>query len=166
MAYTTIDDPTQYFNTVLWTGDIVDGDGTGHDQAVTGVGFQPDWIWHKCRSHANQHMIVDSVRGTGGSPTQMLFSRKVFFLLFIVQIYICFRYTHQFNYFSLESFLFLYKDKSVYILVSHLLRQRYTHQLKHHRYFHSSFDCTFVLPSSQNKARSVLILNSRNILSF
>ena len=72
MAYTTIDDPTQYFNTVLWTGDIVDGDGTGHDQAVTGVGFQPNWIWHKCRSHANQHIIVDSVRGTGGSPTQMV----------------------------------------------------------------------------------------------
>jgi len=72
MAYTTIDDPAQYFNTVLFTGDIVDGDGTGHDQAVTGVGFQPDWIWHKCRSHANQHIIVDSVRGTGGSPTQML----------------------------------------------------------------------------------------------
>ena len=72
MAYTTIDDPTQYFNTVLFTGDIVDGDGTGHDQAVTGVGFQPDWVWHKCRSHANQHMIVDSARGTGGSPTQML----------------------------------------------------------------------------------------------
>ena len=72
MAYTTIDDPTQYFNTVLFTGDIVDGDGTGHDQAVTGVGFQPNWIWHKCRSHANQHILVDSVRGTGGSPTQMI----------------------------------------------------------------------------------------------
>jgi len=72
MAYTTIDDPTKHFNTVIWTGDIQDSDGTGHDQAVTGVGFQPDWIWHKCRSHANQHIIVDSVRGTGGSPTQML----------------------------------------------------------------------------------------------
>ena len=73
MAYATIDDPTQYFNTITWTGDIQDSDGTGHDQSVTGVGFQPDWIWHKCRSHANQHMIVDSQRGTGGSPTQMLF---------------------------------------------------------------------------------------------
>ena len=72
MAFTTIDDPAQYFNTVLFTGDIVDGDGTGHDQAVTGVGFQPNFLWHKCRSHANQHMIVDGVRGTGGSPTQML----------------------------------------------------------------------------------------------
>ena len=73
MAYTTIDDPAQHFNTVLFTGDIEDSDGTSHDQAVTGVGFTPDWVWHKCRSHANQHMTVDSVRGTGGSPTQMLF---------------------------------------------------------------------------------------------
>jgi hypothetical protein len=72
MAYTTIDDPAQYFNTVLYTGDIVDGDGTGHDQAITGVGFQPNFVWHKGRSHARQHIIVDSVRGTGGSPTQML----------------------------------------------------------------------------------------------
>jgi len=63
MAYTTIDNPTDYFNTVLYTGDMVDGDGTGHTQAITGVGFQPDWIWHKCRSHAQQHIIVDSVRG-------------------------------------------------------------------------------------------------------
>ena len=47
MAYTTVDDPTQYFNTITWTGDIVDSDGTGHDQSVTGVGIQPDWLWHK-----------------------------------------------------------------------------------------------------------------------
>ena len=44
MAYTTVDDPLQYFNTVLYTGDIVDGDGTYHDQAITGMGFQPDWL--------------------------------------------------------------------------------------------------------------------------
>ena len=72
MAYTVIDKPIDHFNTLLWTGDIVDGDGTGHDQAVSGVGFQPDWVWHKCRSHANQHIWADSIRGTGGSPTQML----------------------------------------------------------------------------------------------
>tara|TARA_R100000458_G_C8234733_1_gene215407 strand:- start:16 stop:1137 length:1122 start_codon:yes stop_codon:yes gene_type:complete len=72
MAYTTIDNPADHFNTLLWTGDIVDSDGTGHDQAVTGVGFQPDWVWHKCRSHANQHIWADSIRGQGGSPTQML----------------------------------------------------------------------------------------------
>ena len=44
MAYTTIDDPAQYFNTVLFTGDIQDSDGTGHDQAITGVGWQPKQI--------------------------------------------------------------------------------------------------------------------------
>ena len=63
MAYTTIDDPTIFFNTVTYTGDMVDGDGTGHTQSITGVGFQPDWVWHKGRSNARQHMIVDSVRG-------------------------------------------------------------------------------------------------------
>jgi len=71
MAYTTIDDPAQYFNTVLYTGDIVDSDGTGHDQAITGVGFQPDFVWHKGRSHARQHIIVDSVRGTGGGSAML-----------------------------------------------------------------------------------------------
>ena len=63
MAYTTIDDPTQYFNTVLYTGDLQDSDGTGHTQSITGVGFQPDWVWHKGRSGARTHMLVDRVRG-------------------------------------------------------------------------------------------------------
>ena len=59
-----INKPNLHFNTKLYTGDMVDGDGTGHTQSITGVGFQPDWVWLKCRSHANQHMIVDNVRGT------------------------------------------------------------------------------------------------------
>lgn len=64
MAYTTINKGSSYFNTLLYTGDMVDGDGSGHTQSITGVGFSPDWVWHKCRSHAQQHMIVDVVRGT------------------------------------------------------------------------------------------------------
>jgi len=63
MAYSTIDDPTLYFNTVLYTGDLQDSDGTGHTQSITGVGFQPDWVWHKGRSGARTHMLVDRVRG-------------------------------------------------------------------------------------------------------
>ena len=63
MAYTTIDKPSDYFNTVSYTGDMVDGDGTGHTQSITGVGFQPDWVWHKGRSNARTHILVDSVRG-------------------------------------------------------------------------------------------------------
>ena len=63
MAYTAIDDPGLYFNTVLYTGDIVDGDGSGHTLAITGVGFGPNLVWHKCRSAGQPHLIVDTVRG-------------------------------------------------------------------------------------------------------
>jgi hypothetical protein len=56
MAYTTIDDPTLYFNTKLYTG-------TGSELAITGVGFQPDWVWSKNRDQAEGHRLFDSVRG-------------------------------------------------------------------------------------------------------
>ena len=59
MAYTTIDNPTLFFNTVLYSG-------TGSNQSITGVGFQPDWIWGKGRTLSGyNHGLVDSVRGTG-----------------------------------------------------------------------------------------------------
>ena len=57
MAYTTIDDPTIYFNTVLFTGTA------SGNKAVTGVGFQPDWVWVKRRSSTQFHGLYDSVRG-------------------------------------------------------------------------------------------------------
>jgi len=66
MAYTTIDKPSDYFNTVIYTGDMVDGDGTGHTQSITGVGFQPDWVWHKGRAQGRTNILVDSVRGLSG----------------------------------------------------------------------------------------------------
>jgi len=56
MAYTTIDNPVEYFNTVLYTG-------TGASNARTGVGFQPDWVWIKGRSGATDHALYDAVRG-------------------------------------------------------------------------------------------------------
>ena len=56
MAYTTINKSSDYFNTKLYTGNS----GT---QALTGVGFQPDWTWIKGRSTAYSHNIYDSVRG-------------------------------------------------------------------------------------------------------
>ena len=68
MAYTTIDKPTDYFNTVLYTGDGNDG------RTVTGVGFQPDFVWIKPRSNASSHTQVDSVRGANGSVMRTLFS--------------------------------------------------------------------------------------------
>jgi hypothetical protein len=56
MAYTNIDLPTDYFNTVLYTG-------TGSSNARTGVGFKPDWVWIKGRSGATDHGLYDAVRG-------------------------------------------------------------------------------------------------------
>ena len=57
MAYTDIDKPSDYFNTVLYTGN---GAST---HAITGVGFRPDWNWHKIRNDTDWHMVNDSVRG-------------------------------------------------------------------------------------------------------
>ena len=48
--------PQDHFNTVLYTGNS----GT---QSITGVGFQPDWIWVKKRSAGGSHNLVDAVRG-------------------------------------------------------------------------------------------------------
>jgi len=50
--------PSEHFNTVLYTG-------TGSTaQNVTGVGFQPDFVWAKNRStNATNYVMYDSVRG-------------------------------------------------------------------------------------------------------
>ena len=56
MAYTTIPKSSDYFNTKLYSG----SNGT---QSVSGVGFQPDWSWLKCRSSAYNHRLFDAVRG-------------------------------------------------------------------------------------------------------
>ena len=56
MAYTTIKKPSDYFNTKLYTG-------TGSSNAITGVGFQPDFTWIKQRSNAENHALFDAVRG-------------------------------------------------------------------------------------------------------
>ena len=56
MAYATFNKPSLYFNTKLYTG-------TGSAQSITGVGFQPDWVWGKNRSTTNYHDLEDSSRG-------------------------------------------------------------------------------------------------------
>ena len=56
MAYTDIDKPSDYFNTVLYTGN-------GSSQSITGVGFQPDWVWVKRRDSASSHLTFDAIRG-------------------------------------------------------------------------------------------------------
>jgi hypothetical protein len=61
LVTTNLPEPTvvqgdDYFNTVLYTG-------TGSSLGVTGVGFQPDWVWIKERSGAADHGLYDAVRG-------------------------------------------------------------------------------------------------------
>ena len=56
MAYTTINKSTDYMNTKLYSG-------TGAIQTVSGVGFEPSWIWTKSRTNAGNHQVTDQVRG-------------------------------------------------------------------------------------------------------
>jgi len=61
MAYTNIDDPSAYFQTLLWTGNDVDG------RALTNDGnsdLQPDLVWLKNRNVGYNHFLQDSSRGT------------------------------------------------------------------------------------------------------
>ena len=54
--------PGDYFTTVLSTGD-------GTNATISGFGFQPDFLWHKSRSSANGHWIMDSIRVDGSGDS-------------------------------------------------------------------------------------------------
>ena len=49
--------PKENFNVVLWTA------SGSANQAITGVGFQPDLLWIKDRDGGNSHHLFDAVRG-------------------------------------------------------------------------------------------------------
>ncbi len=59
--------PEDYFNTVLYSGN-------SSTQSITGVGFQPDWVWLKNRTGSNSNILVDSVRGSGSNGLLYLLS--------------------------------------------------------------------------------------------
>ena len=73
MAYTTIDDPSQYFQTALWSGD------NATTQNITNDGnsdLQPDWVWVKCRNTAGNgfsHNVHDTSRGVDNNVNKSLF---------------------------------------------------------------------------------------------
>jgi len=59
MAYTTIDNPELFFQTVLYTGNA-----TARSITLDGSeDMQPDWVWCKNRSINANHHLFDSVRG-------------------------------------------------------------------------------------------------------
>ena len=49
--------PNKHFDTLLWTGD-------GGTQNITGLEYQPDWVWIKRRNAAVSSRLIDSVRGS------------------------------------------------------------------------------------------------------
>jgi hypothetical protein len=53
----TVGNPSEHFDTKLYTGD-------GATQSITGYGFKPDLVWVKGRS-ATQNHLYDAVRGVG-----------------------------------------------------------------------------------------------------
>jgi hypothetical protein len=59
MAYTTIDKPTDYFNTTLYTGN-----GSSSSREIT-TNSQVDWLWIKNRGTTDSHVLEDNVRGAG-----------------------------------------------------------------------------------------------------
>jgi hypothetical protein len=56
MSYSNINRSTDFFNTKLYQGN-------GSTQSITGVGFQPDWVWVKSRSNTTNHSAYDIIRG-------------------------------------------------------------------------------------------------------
>jgi hypothetical protein len=57
MAYTDIDKPTDYFDTLIYSGN------GNNPRTLSGLDFQPDWVWQKNRTDSNGHTLADSVRG-------------------------------------------------------------------------------------------------------
>jgi len=65
LAAPDIADGSEYFNTVLYTGD-------GSTQSITGVGFQSDFTWIKGRNNSDNHTLHNSVIGA----TKYLYSNS------------------------------------------------------------------------------------------
>ena len=62
------DYPQKLFGATIWTGD-----GTT-SRAITGLGFQPDWLWFKNRSSAFSNRLYDTTRGISSTGGKRLFS--------------------------------------------------------------------------------------------
>jgi hypothetical protein len=66
----TVKDGSDYFNTVLYTGN-------GTSQSISSLDFSPDLVWLKCRSIAYNHRLVDSVQGVGSTLSSNLTNAAV-----------------------------------------------------------------------------------------
>jgi hypothetical protein len=59
------ENPTDYFANKIYSGN-------GTTQSITGVGFEPDWVWIKDRDATANHVLVDRVRGV----SELLYSNS------------------------------------------------------------------------------------------
>ena len=50
--------PNKHFDTVLYSGN------GSQNRAISGLEFQPDWVWLKSRNNTYYHQLHDAVRGT------------------------------------------------------------------------------------------------------
>ena len=60
MAYTTINDPSAYFQAQTYTGNA----GVNNIVNEGNSDLQPDWVWLKSTDLGQPHTIRDSTRGT------------------------------------------------------------------------------------------------------
>jgi hypothetical protein len=82
LVTTNLPEPTikkggEYFNTVLYTGN---GTSISSTQSISGVGFQPDFVWIKDRTNGVNvswsHHLVDIVRGINSNGSAYLASNE------------------------------------------------------------------------------------------
>jgi hypothetical protein len=52
--------PSEHFNVVTWTGNTT---GSTATNTITGLGFEPSFVWTKVRSNTDNHRLLDQVRG-------------------------------------------------------------------------------------------------------
>ena len=58
LAAPALNDPSKYFDIKTYTG-------AGGTTTISGLNFQPDMVWSKCRNEAVSHIIYDAVRTAG-----------------------------------------------------------------------------------------------------
>ena len=61
MAYTSIDDPSAYFQIATYTGNGTDNTAITYDGNSD---MQPDFLWFKLRSTTGNHVLLDSSKGS------------------------------------------------------------------------------------------------------
>jgi hypothetical protein len=62
----TITNPNKHFDILTWSGT---GGSASATRSLTGLNFQPDFVWEKDRASSQSHHLFDSVRGAGTSKT-------------------------------------------------------------------------------------------------